>query len=392
MKKTFMRGLAAFLLAAGLSASPALAADMQITVNGSALSSDVAPLVINNRTMLPLRACAEALAATVNYDPSGRIDIYRGNDKIVLLLDTPAAWLNGEKRPLDVEPQVVESRTLVPLRFIGEAFDCAVNWQSENNTVSIVAAGGSGQQTTDTPTPAPMPDPAMTPETVPDAATIANQALQQLNSVRLQKHLDALITAAELGTMADAHSKDMAEDGYFGSNSPTAGTLSSRAKALKLPQPTEIIAKIDYRTETVYQAVTKWLTDEDTRTALLDAAAGYIGIGAYQQPDTTYVYLTAEVMPSRAYFTELPASSTVTAPKLAVRGRSQRLTENVIVYRLADGNAQMYSERKAYAAKGDGTYFYTEVEFDDPGTYALQVGNCLVKVTYKPTEIKENGH
>lgn len=381
MKKMLLGGLAAFLLTAGLSASPALAADIQITVNGSALSSDVAPVVINNRTMLPLRACAEALSATVNYDPSGRIDIYRGNDKIVLLLDTPAAWLNGEKRPLDVEPQVKDNRTLVPLRFIGEAFNCTVNWQPENNTVSIVAETG-----TDTPAPAPTPDPAMTPETVPDAATIANQALQQLNSVRLQKNLDALSTAAELGTMADAHSKDMAEAGYFGSNSPTAGTLSSRAKALKLPQPTEIIAKIDYRTETVYQAVTQWLTNEETRSALLDASAGYIGIGAWQQPDTTYVYLTAEVMPSRAYFTELAASSTVTTPKLAVRGRSQRLTENVIVYQLADDNPQMYSERKTYAAKGDGTYFYTEVEFADPGTYALQVGNCLVKVTYKPAE------
>lgn len=383
MKKTFMRGFAAFLLAAGLSATPALAADIQITVNGSALSSDVAPIVINNRTMLPLRACAEALSATVNYDASGRIDIYRGNDKIVLLLNTPSAWLNGEKRPLDVEPQVTDNRTLVPLRFIGEAFDCAVNWQQENNTVSIVAAAGSGQQDTDAPTfPS---DTDMTPENVPAAVTITNQALQQLNSVRLQKNLDALSTAAELKTMADAHSKDMAENGYFSSNSPTEGTLSSRAKALNLPQPTEIIAKIDYRTETVYQAVMEWLTNENTRSILLDASAGYIGIGAYQQPDTTYVYLTAEIMPSRAYFTELP-SSAVTVPKLTVRGRSQRLTENVIVYQLSDENTYMYSERKTYTAKGDGTYFYTEVEFDDPGRYALQVGNCLVKVTYKPAE------
>ena len=66
-----MPGALALALTAGITCSPALmteaqaADDITIFVNGNQLASDVAPILENNRTLLPFRACAEALGAEV---------------------------------------------------------------------------------------------------------------------------------------------------------------------------------------------------------------------------------------------------------------------------------------------------------------------------------------
>lgn len=376
MKTPFFGKIAAAALVMSAIAFPAQAADIQITVNGQPLAADVPPTVLNNRTLLPLRACAEALNATVNYDPAaGRIDVYAGQNKIELTLNSNQAVINGQFKAMDVEPQILNDRTLVPLRFLGEALNAQVNWLPESNTVAIQAAAASPA------TPAAKPN---EPVYLPDAETIANQALQQINNIRLQKNLRSLASAAELTTMAAEHSLDMGDKNYFSNTSPGGVTLSSRANAKGLPVPNELIAKIDYTQENVYNAVADWFSKEPTRSLLLDASAGYIGIAAYYQPGSTDVYLTAEIMPYRAYFLELPANSTVSGDTLKVRGRSQNLQEEITVYQIAANNPQMYSAKKTYTATGNGTYFYAELPFDAPGAYAIQVSGCLVRLNYVP--------
>ncbi|MBQ2888546.1 MAG: hypothetical protein IJE29_06495 [Firmicutes bacterium] len=371
-KKHLCLKIAAALLLVLPCALPAYADDIQIMVNGQPLNSDVAPIIRDSRVLLPIRACAEALDAAVNYEPgTGQITILRGDDTVLLTLNSTEAVINEQTKQLDVMPQVINSRTLAPLRFVGEALNCQVNWQSETQTVTIQTNSQTEAESYE-------------PVTVPAVETIVNQALQQLNSIRLQKQLDTLISAEELNRLAAEHSRDMAENGFLSNISPTLGSIGHRAAAENLPTPSEIIAKIDYRQANVYQAVTAWFSNEETRRLLLDPSAGYIGLSAHYLPDSTEVYLTAEIMPSGAYFTDLPDNSTVHIAGMALRGRSQNIPETVTVYKVSDINPQMYSSKQTYTAAGDGVYFFTNIEFAEPGTYVLQVGSCMVRVKYIP--------
>ncbi len=367
-KKIFTKASAAALMLF-TAAQPAAAADIAITVNGSPLAADVPPTVINSRVMLPLRACAEALNAAVNYDAAtGQIDVFAGADKIELMLNSAVATVNGQAAQMDVEPQIVNSRTLVPLRFLGEALNAQVEWQAQTNTVAITAAVSANTE----------------PAEIPSMATVANQALQQINSVRLQKGLNSLVSATELSDMAAAHSQSMCAADLLANKLPGGKSLNSRAEQQGIATPNELIACIDYSRENVYQAVSAWFTAEPARSMLLDASAGYIGIAASRDENSSTVYLTAEVMPYRAYFIGLPLNSTTADAALAVRGRTSRLSQDVIVYRIAPDNAHMYTDKTTQTLSGDGSYFSTTLKFDNPGTYVIEADGCMVRVTYKP--------
>lgn len=374
--KNLAKTFAAALFLAGV-AVPAFAADIQINVNGQALATDVPPTVLNNRVLLPLRACAEALDATVNYNAAtGKIDVYHEGDRVELALNSRVAVINGVQNELDVEPQVMNSRTLIPLRFLGEALAAQVNWDAATASVNIVAGsvGSSGNTGTDEPQKV----------IIPSVETIANQALQQINSVRLQKELNTLVSAAELVQMASAHSAAMSAADTLANRTPKEASPAARAESAAISTPSELIACVDYSKETVYQAVAAWMTSETTRAILLDASAGYIGIAAALDEASNRVYITAEVMPHRAYFIGLPQSYTTGSATLNLRGRSNRLQQDIIIYHISDKNSQMYTDKQTITATGDGSYFTATYTLPAAGTYAIEASGCMVRVTYRP--------
>jgi hypothetical protein len=118
----------------------AFAKTIQINVNGKTLQTDVAPTISNGRTLLPLRACAEALNATVNYSAdSGKITIIKDQTLIVLTLNSNIAQVNGISQKMDVKPLLLSGRTLVPLRFVSETFNCDVQWYQSSYSVNIIS-------------------------------------------------------------------------------------------------------------------------------------------------------------------------------------------------------------------------------------------------------------
>ena len=102
---------------------------------------DVPPIEIGGRILVPLREVFEALGATVNYDATTRtIAASRDNTQIKLTLDSTAATVDGQSRPLDVPAQARAGHTLVPLRFVSEALGAQVNWNAAQRTVNLIAA------------------------------------------------------------------------------------------------------------------------------------------------------------------------------------------------------------------------------------------------------------
>lgn len=111
---------------------------ISVSLNGTLLTFDQAPLVINGRTLAPVRAIFESLGATVEWNNDTReIISTKGNDTIIMKIDDFTMYKNGNPIFLDSAPQIVGERTLVPVRAIAEAFNCTVAWDNNTQTVII---------------------------------------------------------------------------------------------------------------------------------------------------------------------------------------------------------------------------------------------------------------
>jgi hypothetical protein len=114
----------------------------QAYVNGKAVELDVAPFIEKGRTMVPFRFIGESLSAEVSFttDSSGRVDIVSytlGKTHVILFIGKTEALVNGGKMILEVPPQIVEGRTVVPIRFVSEALGCKVSWIAETREITI---------------------------------------------------------------------------------------------------------------------------------------------------------------------------------------------------------------------------------------------------------------
>ena len=110
-----------------------------VAVNGNAIDfADTAPQIINNRTMVPLRAIFEALGANVEWDGATKTVMAVKDDiTIKMTIGADSFTRNGEKVALDAPSTIIGSRTLVPVRAIAESFGSTVGWIAESKTVTI---------------------------------------------------------------------------------------------------------------------------------------------------------------------------------------------------------------------------------------------------------------
>lgn len=134
MKRLFAVLLTAVLLTASVSA-------VNLYVDTELVETDVPPVVVDGRTLVPVRAIFEALGATVEWDQETQTATgTRGDTTVIIQIDNTTAYVNGEARTLDVPAQLVESRTLVPARFVSEALECNVTWDQATQTAAVADA------------------------------------------------------------------------------------------------------------------------------------------------------------------------------------------------------------------------------------------------------------
>jgi len=97
-------------------------------------------MIINNRTMVPLRAIFEALGAEVEWDKETRTAFgTKGMIETEFTVDSDTYYICGVPFSLDTPPVIREDRTLVPLRAISESFGCGVEWNGKTYTVSLTS-------------------------------------------------------------------------------------------------------------------------------------------------------------------------------------------------------------------------------------------------------------
>ena len=113
---------------------------IKVTLDGQAMDFDVAPIIQNDRVLVPMRAIFEELHCSVDYtDIDGKQIITAKNDDntISLEIGSNEMTVNDEKVSLDTVPVIIDDRTLVPLRAVSEALDCNVDWDGDTKTVAI---------------------------------------------------------------------------------------------------------------------------------------------------------------------------------------------------------------------------------------------------------------
>lgn len=96
------------------------------------------PIISNDRTILPVRAVVETLGGEIAWDDTTRTaTITYGENTIDLVIDSNTAYLNGEPQTLDVTPVIIDDRTYLPIRFIAESLDWGVEWNEATQSVTI---------------------------------------------------------------------------------------------------------------------------------------------------------------------------------------------------------------------------------------------------------------
>lgn len=126
--------------------------EIKIYVNGSRVYPDSAPVIINDRTLVPIRVVAEALGFRVDWDGVNRaVEVHNDEKSLYLRIDQSEFtryFYNSygdlssmETLYADVPAQIINDRTYLPLRAVGEGLGATVNW--DGNTRSVYISGGS---------------------------------------------------------------------------------------------------------------------------------------------------------------------------------------------------------------------------------------------------------
>lgn len=109
-----------------------------MTVNNENVTLDSAPQIINGRTLVPVRAVIENMGGSAQWDSSTQTSTLNYNNNVIkLTVGSTNAYFNGEEHILDTAPAIINGRTMLPIRFITESFGFDTLWENDSQTVVI---------------------------------------------------------------------------------------------------------------------------------------------------------------------------------------------------------------------------------------------------------------
>lgn len=118
--------------------------DINININGQNVYGDASPIVVNDRTLVPVRLVSENLGLAVNWDQATQeVTLSKEGTEIKFIIGSKSYQKNGVEVAMDIAPQVYKERTYLPIRVIGECLDKKVDWDQSTKTVLIMDKDGA---------------------------------------------------------------------------------------------------------------------------------------------------------------------------------------------------------------------------------------------------------
>ena len=137
MKKGLFALVAAALI--GVSAVSAFADGVSVSVNDNVI--DAQAVIVDSRTLVPVRGVFEELGYTVDWDAETKTATLTGDKTVVIQSGSTVFTVDGEEVTPEVPQQIIEGRFMLPLRAVGEAIGANVDWDVETKTVIINTNG-----------------------------------------------------------------------------------------------------------------------------------------------------------------------------------------------------------------------------------------------------------
>ncbi len=296
MKKILSVFIAVLLMIAQI---PVLS-DTPVTIylDGKILETSTQPTNVSGSIMVPFRPIFEALGMEINWSEAHQKVVAQKDDKTVILsIGSDKMLVNTDIITIPVAPFIENGSTLVPVRAVCEAMQCTVEWDDANKKVIL--------KTKDyvEPEPGTQPDTQVGSDGAqekPDVNTnpynpVIDNGPAYINKINdnLAKDLMNLINAkrAELGiatltidkdvcAVALAHSKDMAEYGYFSHTSHSGTNPFDRldADGVKYDAAAENLASGFL---TAQEVLDSWLNSTSHKDIILSNEFTHIGVGYY---------------------------------------------------------------------------------------------------------------
>ena len=136
MKTLFFALILAFALPLAVYASD----EIRVTIDGTqVIFTDQTPIIVENRTLVPVRGVFEQLGFTATWNDAARTaTLTRSDYTIVITIDSDVFTTNGTRHTLDVPAQIINDSTMLPLRAVLESIGYRLDWAAATRTVLIM--------------------------------------------------------------------------------------------------------------------------------------------------------------------------------------------------------------------------------------------------------------
>lgn len=96
------------------------------------------PIIVNERTLVPIRVIIESLGGSVDWNDTDKTTtLTMDGNTIMLVIDSTTAYYNNKAQTIDTAPVIINDRTMLPIRFVAEKFGFSVDWDGGTQKITI---------------------------------------------------------------------------------------------------------------------------------------------------------------------------------------------------------------------------------------------------------------
>ena len=109
------------------------------TIDGKSVLLDTEPILRDNTTLVPLRFISDVFGAEIQWNNALKvITLHYKSYMIQLQIDSKIVTVNRKIKKLNTAPIIKDNRTLVPIRFISETFGAKIKWADATKTITLI--------------------------------------------------------------------------------------------------------------------------------------------------------------------------------------------------------------------------------------------------------------